>query len=295
MITYKEFLEDIKKQWEWRKQKELDYVIVIFGPEGSGKSISALAIAKALKETGQNFDVIHNVVYHAPQLVKIFGKEKQTIIVDEALNLMYSKEHMGNSLIAKQLFTGRFLQNVLLIVVQNLRWLDPVIRDHRARGFLLTTYDPEEDRYKWLFFSGSKGPILYKINKIWGYYKMEKFYGLRPDVIDATGVIDYVKEYLEQYKLVKRAEDVINALLLALGVSERKFEQALAKKIFKSKDNPEFFIKRKLKSLVNGSEEAKSYIEQVTGRRITQEIINIIRKRYFDSISSDQQVVAKNA
>jgi len=285
MTTYEEFLGDIKKQWIWRKQRELDYVIVIFGPEGSGKSMSALAIAKKLIETGQNFDPIHNIVYHAPQLIKVFGKGKQTIIVDEALNLMYSKEHMGNSLIAKQLFTGRFHQNVLLVVVQNLRWLDPVIRDHRARGFLLTTYDPEEDKYKWLFFSGSRGPILYKINKIWGYYKMEKFYGLKPDVIDATGVVDYVKEYLEQYRLIKRAEDVINALLLALGISERKFEQALAGK---SKDKVANYLVEKLKILLNNPEdddidergEIIEWIEKLTGRQITHEIINVLRDRY---------------
>jgi len=272
VYAQEEFLDIVSQQVTRRKKRELDTVFVIFGPEGSGKSMAGLVLSHYLMEQGINrFNVDIDIVYHAPELLKAYNKGNSTILVDEALNLMYSKEHMGNSYIAKKLFRGRYLLNTLLIVAQNLRWLDPVIREHRARYFILTQYYKGE--YRWLGFSHHKAKELYIINRNFGYSKMRKFENKADDIIEDVS-IESIEHLIESYKKVKQANDILGDLLDLYGISEQTFA-----KLFLPLDTAQSKRLRAFIGAYNDLLDGK--IPAVLGREnVDDEVLEVLRRRY---------------
>jgi hypothetical protein len=282
-MMFRELLEVIKDAIIERKSKELDTVIVVFGAEGTGKSMFGLKLGEYLLEDNVlEFNVFNNVVYHSVEFIKIFNKGNQYILVDEALNLFYSKEHMGNSYIAKQLFRGRFKLNTLAIVVQNLRWLDPVVREHRARLFIMT--DKTAHGYRLLVFGSDKAKELYYLQRELGYSRIEKYYKLASHIIEDPEMPS--KKTIEKYKLLKEANNILGSLLDLVGLSEAKFAKAY---IIGGKDEKKETFMSLLFKLLEGDEDKRKRILNMIGidysknKEYYDRVIEILREKYLNT------------
>ena len=244
MVIYnniEEFAQHVYDVVKDRIQRKLDNCFVIFGAEGTGKSTLGLYLAYKIEEMANDqreqlktykgyeirFDSINDVVYHGVELLRAFSKGGHIILVDEAINLLYSKEHMGNSFLAKQLATGRYLQNTLFVVIQNLRWLDPVIREHRARLFIMPRWDKELGYHAYVF-SKNEARRLYEIQKRYGYSNIKLYEKLHPDIVFTEIKDPKFKKREELYEYVKEGADVLNTLMLFYGIQEKTFLKIIA-------------------------------------------------------------------
>lgn len=114
-----------------QKQND-DAMLLIDGPEGSGKSTVAFQLATALDptwtpETGLIID------FEDWEQVYDLGTGR-VFILDEGGDLMFSRDSLQreNKLIVRMFQMARIFNHIIIICCPNIHWVDLYVRDHRA-------------------------------------------------------------------------------------------------------------------------------------------------------------------
>jgi len=150
------------------KMKKSGYspMVLVCGMQGAGKSMTALAIAYALKHKGlYQFDMDKNLMHDVGDFVKrlLDGKKNQAIILDEAQIRLNSKEYWSDFNIAfeKIIASQRYLGNIYLVVLPlaiglakaNRRFVDIKVEMYRKK---LAKWSYITKRYGEMGFTGRK-------------------------------------------------------------------------------------------------------------------------------------------
>lgn len=114
-----------------QKQND-DAMLLIDGPEGSGKSTVAFQLATAIDpnwkpETGLIIDFEDWEQLYDLGTGRVF-------ILDEGGDLMFSRDSMGreNKLVVRMFQMARIFNHIIIVCCPNIHWVDLYVRDHRA-------------------------------------------------------------------------------------------------------------------------------------------------------------------
>jgi hypothetical protein len=116
-----------------------DATMAIAGDTGMGKSELAISICLALSEyTGQPFSVERNVVYTREQLDRAIRElpRYSPIVVDEAVNVLFSRDDQKNSKIIKVLEACRSRNLAMFFCMPDFSAMDAKARKSRIRFWI---------------------------------------------------------------------------------------------------------------------------------------------------------------
>lgn len=133
-------LADHVAQIRKRPAQQLDYVGMLTGPEGSGKSTLSAHLAALLDPTFLD-DPLSRFCYTGKDFIRL-GEELepgQVRIFDEGDDGLLSQEFMtaDNKGVLKHLFRCRELRVFSLINIPHVRWMAPIVKEHRAQDWYL--------------------------------------------------------------------------------------------------------------------------------------------------------------
>lgn len=118
----------------WSAKQDNDLVLAVTGDEGSGKSSLALQMAAYMDP---NFDPVRQVVFTADQFTRTAVElpKYSAIVLDEAISGGFSRDAGAgtNKRLAKFLTVSRELNLLCFILWPNIRWLDPILKEHRCK------------------------------------------------------------------------------------------------------------------------------------------------------------------
>lgn len=128
-----------------RLKNDFDYLLVIDGYEGTGKSRLALDISYFYRWIvfGRVLDEV-NVTLSPHQVAKSMyhfsskDTHYETIVFDEGGSVLFSREAMSKQMrsFVKIFKVARMMNWFLIVVAQNITWIDPYIRKHRLTGWI---------------------------------------------------------------------------------------------------------------------------------------------------------------
>ena len=145
-----------KKDWDW--------VWVIDGSEGSGKSVLAQQIAKILDPTFCLNRMCMTPNDFTKQVVN--AKKGECIIFDEAFTGFSSRASLTevNRLLVSLMMEMRQKNLFVIIVMPTIFLLDRYVALFRARG-LFHVYLKDGKRGRWIYFNNKKKKLLYLLGK----------------------------------------------------------------------------------------------------------------------------------
>ena len=146
------------------KKKDFDWVCIVDGGEGAGKSVFSMQLAKILDPTF-NLD---RVCMSPQEFTKAVmrAKKGQAIIFDEAFPGLSSRASLTekNRLLVGLMMEMRQKNLFIIIVMPTIFLLDRYVALFRARG-LFHIYLKNGKRGQWMFFNNKKKKLLYLIGK----------------------------------------------------------------------------------------------------------------------------------
>jgi len=150
-------------------KKDFDWVWVVDGTEGSGKSTIAMQVAKILDP---NFD-LSRVCMTPEEFTKAILKAKkgQCVVYDEAFTGLSSRASLTeiNRLLVSLMMEMRQKNLFVIIVMPTFFLLDRYVALFRARG-LFHVYLKNGKRGQWVYFNNKKKKLLYlKGKKLFSY------------------------------------------------------------------------------------------------------------------------------
>lgn len=221
------------------QKEDFDFVMILDGEEGSGKSVLALQIGKILDPNLK----LENICFTADEFIKAVTKAKknQCVIFDEAFTGLSSRASLSevNNLVVSLMMEMRQKNLFIIIVMPSVFMLDKYAVFHRAKG-LFHVYLSHGKRGYWKFYNRKAMKYLYLTGK--------KFYEY--DKSDNTSFGRFKKQYMvdeREYRIKKglafkkknrftRAETykeqrdiMIYALIKEMGKGQRELSRFLAK------------------------------------------------------------------
>lgn len=146
------------------KKKDYDWVWIIDGPEGSGKSVFAQQIAKILDPS---FD-LDRMCMTPDEFTKAIlrAKKGQCVVFDEAFTGLSSRASLTeiNRIIISLMMEMRQKNLLVIIVMPTFFLLDRYVALFRAHG-LFHLYFKDGKRGQWVYFNKKKMKLLYLLGK----------------------------------------------------------------------------------------------------------------------------------
>ncbi len=159
-------------------KKDKDWVAVVDGGEGSGKSVFSMQIAKVLDPSFNLSRVCMTPEEFTKAIIK--AKKGQCVIFDEAFTGLSSRSSLAevNRIIVSLMMEMRQKNLFVIIVMPSIFLLDKYVALWRAKG-LFHVYMREGKRGRWVYFNNKKKKLLYLIGrKLYDYSKpRSKFRG----------------------------------------------------------------------------------------------------------------------
>jgi len=144
--------------------KDRDWVLIVDGSEGSGKSVLAMQIGAVLDD---NF-CLSKITFTASQFRKavVGAKKGECIIFDEAFRGLSSRSSLSevNRMMVTLMMEMRQKNLFVIIVMPTFFMLDKYAALFRAKG-LFHVYTNKGKRGFWTFFNKSKKKVLYILGK----------------------------------------------------------------------------------------------------------------------------------
>lgn len=150
-------------------KKDKDWVCIIDGPEGSGKSVLAQQIGKKLDPSFNISRMCMNSDEFTKAIIK--SKKGQCIIFDEAFTGLSSRGALSeiNRLLVSLMMEMRQKNLFVIIVMPTYFELERYVALFRARG-LFHVYEKNNKRGYWIYFNRKKKKYLYlKGKKMYDY------------------------------------------------------------------------------------------------------------------------------
>lgn len=203
-------------------KKDKDWVCVVDGEEGSGKSVLSQQIAKVLDPT---FD-LSRMCMTPDQFTKaiIYAKKGQCVIFDEAFTGLSSRAALSeiNKLIVSMMMEMRQKNLFVIIVMPTFFLLDKYVAIWRAKG-VFHVYTKNGNRGQWTFFNKANKKLLYILGKqLYDYSKPKTdFYGRFHDqyTVNEQEYREKKRTALIQKSRITKAEKLLaqrNVLIQAL-------------------------------------------------------------------------------
>lgn len=120
-------------------ENDFDYVAILMGMEGIGKSTLGMVIGLYLRELGRNFDPENSIIYtrheHEDVVDIVRGRTNSVIMFDEGRKFFDLRASMDvNRLSILEAFTTeRWRRNIYLICISDISEIDKYFRERRAR------------------------------------------------------------------------------------------------------------------------------------------------------------------
>lgn len=114
-----------------QKQND-DAMILIDGPEGSGKSTVAFQLALALDP---NWNPENGLIIDFDDWEEVYDLGTgRVFVLDEGGDLMFSRDSLQreNKLVVRMFQMARIFNHIIIICCPNIHWVDLYVRDHRA-------------------------------------------------------------------------------------------------------------------------------------------------------------------
>lgn len=177
-------------------KKDFDWVWIVDGSEGSGKSTFAQQIAKVLDPTF----CIERMCMTPTEFTKAILKANkgQCVIFDEAFTGLSSRASLTeiNKLLVSLMMEMRQKNLIVIIVMPTIFLLDKYVALFRSRG-LFHVYLKNGRRGQWIYFNNKKKKLLYLLGKkLYDYSKPRS--GFRGRFLDQYTVNE------EKYREKKR-------------------------------------------------------------------------------------------
>jgi len=219
--------------------KDFDWVWVVDGPEGSGKSVLAQQLAKTVDPT---FDLDRMCMTPTEFTRAVLKARKgQCVVFDEAFTGLSSRSSLTevNKLLVSLMMEMRQKNLLVIIVMPTFFLLDKYVALFRARG-LFHVYLKGGKRGRWVYFNNQKKKLLYLKGKpLYSYaYPKSSFKGRFQDqyMIDEKGYRAKKEEALSQKSRVTRAETFMkqrDALIYYLYKESKMIQQEISDLITK--------------------------------------------------------------
>ena len=196
------------------QKEDFDFVLVIEGEEGSGKSVLAQQVAKVLDP---KFSMAQ-ICFTADEFIKTVtnAKKNQCIVFDEAFTGLSSRASLSevNNLVISLMMEMRQKNLFIIIVMPSLFMLDKYVVLHRAKG-VFHVYMHGNRRGFWRFFNKRAMKYLYFTGK--------KFYDYQ--YADHTSFGRFRKQYMVDEAEYRRKKALIFGKKKRLSRSETYKEQ----------------------------------------------------------------------
>lgn len=157
------------------RKKDFDYVAAIDGPEGTGKSVFAMQIAKILDP---NFN-IQNICYTPEEFVSAITKAEkyQCIVYDEAFTGLGSRSSLSeiNRLLVSCMMQMRQKNLFVLLVIPSVFMMDRYAVLHRAKGLFHVFLDENGRRGNWVFYNQQRMKTLWLMGRKTYDYNCAKY------------------------------------------------------------------------------------------------------------------------
>ena len=196
------------------QKEDFDFVLIIEGEEGSGKSVLAQQIAKVLDPKFS----IAQICFNSDEFIKAVtnAKKNQCIIFDEAFTGLSSRASLSevNNLVISMMMEMRQKNLFIIIVMPSLFMLDKYVVLHRAKG-VFHVYMHGNRRGFWRFFNKRAMKYLYFTGK--------KFYDYQ--YAEHTSFGRFRKQYMVDEGEYRRKKALIFGKKKRLSRSETYKEQ----------------------------------------------------------------------
>lgn len=140
-------------------ERNADNCIIVDGYEGVGKSTFAMRLVHdlyAMRNDGTTWDPSWGLILNHRDWASQWATrvEDQAYIIDEGGNLLFSRDtqRTENKIIVKVLQQARVLRSTTIICCPNKWWLDPYVRQHRARAWVHVGEQGERRGYAWVMW-----------------------------------------------------------------------------------------------------------------------------------------------
>lgn len=219
------------------QKEDFDFVMIVDGEEGSGKSVAAQQIAKVLDP---NFE-IDTICFTADEFIKkvTSAKKNQCIIFDEAFTGLSSRSSLSeiNHLVVSMMMEMRQKNLFIIIVMPSVFMLDKYAVFHRAKG-LFHVYLDDGKRGYWRFFNRKAMKYLYITGKKFYEYEQATHTSFgRFQKIYTVDEIEYRKRKAAAFNKKKRStkaeaykqqrDILLYVLMKNLGKSQRELSRIL--------------------------------------------------------------------
>lgn len=146
------------------KKKDFDWVWIVDGPEGSGKSVFSMQLAKVL-DPKFNLDRVCMTPREFTKAI-LKAKKGQCVVFDEAFTGLSSRSSLTeiNKLLVSLMMEMRQKNLFVIIVMPTFFLLDRYVALFRARG-LFHVYLKRGQRGRWVYFNNKKKKLLYLMGK----------------------------------------------------------------------------------------------------------------------------------
>ena len=191
------------------ERKDNDWVWVVDGAEGCGKSVFSMQIAKVLDPDFDLSQVCMSPTEFTQAVIK--ARKGQCVIFDEAFTGLSSRASLTeiNKMLVGLMMEMRQKNLFVIIVMPTFFMLDKYVALFRARG-LFHLYFKDGRRGRWIYFNNRKKKLLYLLGKkLFSYSKPKSsFRGRFYDqyIIDEEGYRAKKREALVKKSRSTKAE-----------------------------------------------------------------------------------------
>jgi len=167
---HKQLIENVRPSV---RKKDFDYVFVVDGSEGGGKSVMAFQIAKILDPDL----TLDNIAFTPQDFIKAIKRAKPytCIVFDESFTGLSSRSSLSemNRIIVSLMMEMRQKNLFVILVMPTFFMLDKYAVMHRAKG-LFHVYIRKGKRGYWNFYNQQKMKMLWLKGKKYFEYHMVK-------------------------------------------------------------------------------------------------------------------------
>jgi len=223
---FRKLLPNLDSIKDYCKTENQDWVFIISGMEGAGKSTLALQLALLLD---QNFEFEEQMIYswneeygYLDFIQKYRNDPFKSVVFDEAICVLFSREHASGGVrdAVKVFNMNRDLKHFSILVVPSPWSLDIDLRERRARSFFYVFQNIKNHKRYYAYYSAKK---MVRISQDEGLRKLFRYPKLFMNHVHPNFIESFPKlegQFENNYLCYKR--DFFDELLAGMKIKYAK-------------------------------------------------------------------------
>ena len=226
---FRKLLPNLKAIRDYCETENQDWVFLVSGMEGAGKSTLALQLAQLLDPKFEFDDQMiysWNEEYNYLDFIQKFRNDPfRSVVFDEAITVLFSREHASGGVkdAVKVFNLNRDLKHFSILVVPSPWSLDIDLRERRARSFFYVFQNIKNHKRYYAYYSAKK---MVRISQDEGLRKLFRYPRLfmnrvHPNFIEAFPKLE--GHYENRYLCYKRNffDDMISGMQTKYGKKKK--------------------------------------------------------------------------